>query len=543
MTAARRWLLLVLGVAVLAASSATAQDIEVVAQVAGRELPEGYYELIQRNPEFFRPSGGWITRAERAIAAAQPVAGEMPVVVIPALFADSPDPYPYVTADELQRVLFDGPAEEGTLVEYYAEVSGGRLRLYGEVLPWVSTNLTLAEVVGGNYGIGGDSRVSDYLVEALTLLDPTTDFGRFDNDGPDDLPNSGDDDGVVDAVAFEFLEIAASCGGPGIWPHFSRISNWRGDPFVTDDPRPGGGFVRLDPYFIQSAVNCDGTDVQPITTIAHELGHLLGLPDLYHPVYGILPEQRRWVVGCWSLMAAGAWGCGDVARSEWKRPTHVGAWEKQQLGWLDQVRGVPAGELQELMLAPVQTAREILEIPLGEPERLLVEYRQRISFDRDLPAEGVLIYRINDTIPFRPCRDCAPLYRVMLVEADGNGTLVRTAPEGGNRGEPGDAFGAFRQGKFTGFTNPSTRLNAALGDESDVSIYRITLEDGAARLVLSTAPISLARLLGPLLLDGANRLSGLEERYLDARNNQNKRYDVGDLRAYLQCHANRQPLP
>lgn len=539
MTAARRWVSLVLGVAVLAPSSATAQDIEVVAQLAGRQLPQGYYELIRRNPEFFRASGGWIKRAERAIAAAQPVAGEMPVVVIPALFTDSPDPYAYATTDELQRVLFDGPAEEGTLVEYYAEVSGGRLSLYGEALPWVRTSLTVAEVVGDNYGIGEDSRVGDYLLEALTLLDPATDFGRFDNDGPDDLPNSGDDDGVVDAVAFEFLEIAASCGGPGIWPHFSRISNWRGDPFVTDDPRPGGGFVRLDPYFVQSAVDCDGTDIQPITTIAHELGHLLGLPDLYHPVYGILPEQRRWVVGCWSLMAAGAWGCGNVARSEWKRPTHLGAWEKRQLGWLDTVHSVPAGELQELTLGPVQTAREILEIPLGEAERLLVEYRQRISFDRDLPAEGVLIYRINDTIPFRPCTECAPLYQVMLLEADGNGTLVRTALQGGNRGEPGDAFAVFGQGRLTAVTDPSTRLDAGLGDESDVTIYGITLEGDRARLVLSTAPLSLTRLLGPLLLDGANQLSKLEQRYLDERNNQNTRYDVGDLRAYLQRHANR----
>jgi M6 family metalloprotease-like protein len=504
---------LALGVAVLAAGSATAQDIEVVAQLAGRELPHGYYELLRRNPKFFRPSGGWIRRAERAIAAARPVAGELPVVVIPALFSDSPDPDPFAGTDELQRVLFDGPAEEGTLREYYTEVSGGRLTLYGQVLPWVRTS--------------------------LTLLDLTTDFGRYDNDGPDDLPNSGGDDGIVDAVAFEFLEIAASCGGPGIWPHFSRISNWRGDPFVTDDPRPGGGFVRLDPYFIQSAVDCEGTDVQPITTIAHELGHLLGLPDLYHPVYGILPEQRRWVVGCWSLMAARAWGCGDVARTEWKRPTHMGAWEKRQLGWLDQVFSVPADELHELTLGPVQTARQILEIPLGEAERLLVEYRQRISFDRDLPAEGVLIYRINDTIPFRPCTECAPLYRVMLLEADGNGTLVRTALEGGNRGEPGEAFAVFGQGKLTAITDPSTRLDAGLGDESDVSIYAITLEGGGAGLVLSTAPLSLTRLLGLLLLDGANQLSKLEQRYLDERNNQNTRYDVGDLRAYLQRHANR----
>jgi hypothetical protein len=36
------------------------------------------------------------------------------------------------------------------------------------------------------------------------------------------------------------------------------------------------------------------------------------------------------------------------------------------------------------------------------------------------------------------------------------------------------------------------------------------------------------------LLDDLNELSDAEKAYLDDLNNQNGRYDVGDLRAYLQ---------
>jgi len=517
----------------LAATAGAAQDIEVAAQAAGRPLPAGYFQRIRQDPDFFRPAGGWISRVSQDVAAGRAVGGDLPVVAIPALFFDSANPQ--YSADELGRVLFEGPAAEGTLREYYAEVSGGRLNIAGAAVPWVRTSLTRAQVVGSEWGLGDDSRVGEYLVEALALADVNTDFGLFDNDGPDNVPNSGDDDGTVDAVAFYFLEVSASCGGPGIWPHFSSIRSWNGQDFETNDPRPGGTNVRINSYFIQSIVNCAGDEISPITTIAHELGHLLGLPDLYHPVDGLLPEQRRWVVGCWSLMAAGAWGCGEVgSRDSWRRPTHPGAWEKKTMGWLDAVEVVADEELQVLTLAPVQTGGRILEIPLGLGERLLVEYRDRIGFDRDLPAAGVLVYRIDDTKPFRPCAECPPLYRVMLLEADGDSSLVKTALQGGNRGEAGDAYGALGPGALTSLTEPSTRQDGGTGDDSGVNIYEITVAQGTAQLVLSTAPFSLARLLGPLLLDEVNQLTELEEEYLDGLNNRNGRYDVGDLRAYLQ---------
>jgi hypothetical protein len=145
----------------------------------------------------------------------------------------------------------------------------------------------------------------------------------------------------------------------------------------------------------------------------------------------------------------------------------------------------------------------------------------------------VLIYRINDTVPFRPCAECVPIYRVNLVEADGDSTLVKTFPQGGNRGEAGDAFGALGAGTLTTATEPSTRLDGGFGASSSVNIYEVTVENGFAHLVLSTVPIAVDRVLGPFLLDDLNELTDLEEAYLDDLNNQNGRYDVGDLRAYL----------
>jgi M6 family metalloprotease-like protein len=528
---------LVAGAALFAPGSALAQYVEVPPGRAARTLPAAVLEHTQQQPLALRMAGGWIARVERAIVMAQPVAGDMPLVAVPALFSDSPEPH--ISAEALRQALFTGPAADGTLREYYAEVSGGRLYVAGDATPWVRTSLTREEVVGSEWGLGGDARVGEYLVEALSLVDPGIDFGQFDNDGPDNIPNSGDDNGIVDAIAFYFLEIAASCGGPGIWPHFWGISAAAGQAFETDDQRPDGTAVIIDPYFIQSIADCEGASIAPVTTIAHEFGHLLGLPDFYHPVDGLLPEQRRWVEGCWSLMAAGAWGCGpvDQQRVAWRKPTHMGAWDKKRLGWLDQIDQLGEVELAEVTLPPVQTSGRILEVPIGEAERLLIEHRDRIGFDVNLPAAGVLVHRVNDTLPWRPCVECLPVYRVQLLEADGDSTLVKTHPQGGNRGEPGDAYGALGADGLTSLTEPSTRLNAGLGDESGVNIYEVLLTGGSARLLVSTGTISLARLLGPLLLDSTNLLTGQEQGFLDQSNNRNGRYDVGDLRAYLQRYG------
>ncbi|MFQ6047355.1 MAG: M6 family metalloprotease domain-containing protein [Gemmatimonadales bacterium] len=522
-------ILLALGGATAALERARAQDIEAVAAVSGRRLPEGYYERIAAHPDFFTLERAWIGRAESARRSGQAVSGELPVVAVLGLFADSPDPT--IQPDELRRVLFEGPYEHGTLAEYYSEVSGARLTITGEVFDWVRTNVTLAQAVGTSYGLGDDAMTGQFLVEALSAADSTTDFSLFDSDGPDGIANSGDDDGYVDVVAFYFHEIAASCGGPGIWPHRSRISGWQGSPYTTDDLGVSGTPIRIDGYIIQSVVDCSGTEIQTASTISHEMGHVLGLPDLYHPADGLLPEQRRWVVGCWGLMAAGAWGCQNIDRETWVRPTHMSAWAKRELGWISQELTVESTQLTEVTLEPVITSGKILRVPLSATEYLLVEYRKLQGFDQGLPAEGVIIYHIDPELPFRPCQSCPRLYRVALEEADGNDALIHTPQEGGNRGEPGDAWGAQGSVQFSNFGKPTTRLNS--GQRSPVTFYSIAVEDSLARLTLSTVALALERALEPFLLNGAEPLIQTEIDFLDSIGNGNGRYDVGDLRAYL----------
>jgi len=520
-------------VATLIPGLAAGQDIQITARLSGMRLPQGYYERIERDPRFFELRSGWSNRLADVEAARAPsVTGQLGLVVIQALFADSPQPT--ITEQDIQAALFDGPSVNGTVSELYTEMSGGLFTVTGAALPWARTSLPMNQVVGTSFGLGADALTGQYMVETLDLVDENFDFSAMDNDGPDNVPNSGDDDGVVDAVAFQFLEIAASCGGPAIWPHRSRVEGWIGSPYETDDMGQSGNPILVNDYIMQSAVNCNGSEVQPPTVIGHELGHVLGLPDFYDNTDGIQPTERRWVMGCWALMAAGAWGCGQVDRTEWTVPTHLAPYSKLMLGWVNETIVDPV--LNEIVtLEPVQIGRDVLRIPMAAREYFLVENRQATGFDRNLPASGLLVYHVDLEQPRRPCSECEKIYMVSLEEADGNDALKKMAAEGGNRGEAGDVFGAAGRNAFTSLTTPSTALNSGL--HSDVTFYSIAFDQNdVATIRLSTTVIAADRLLEQFLDNAATPLDAGEEQYLDDVGNGSGGYDLGDFRKYVLGH-------
>ena len=69
-----------------------------------------------------------------------------------------------------------------------------------------------------------------------------------------------------------------------------------------------------------------------------------------------------------------------------------------------------------------------------------------------------------------------------------------------------------------------------------VSLYDIRVVDGVARIRLSTVVIELGALLGRFLAGGTGDLNPEELAYLDDLGNRNGRYDVADLRLYLDEH-------
>ncbi len=424
--------------------------------------------------------GTWAEQVAQARALGVATSGELRVVVVPALFADSPEPE--TDPAHLDQVFFgDGPA---TLAAFYEAASGGVFTVKGTAAPWVRTSVTHEDGTGGPdnvLGIGPE--FGRYLVEALDSADVHLDFREFDGTG----------NGFVDVLVFMFGEVPRSCGGDGVWPHFSSIApRNNGEPWVSTDTAANGEPIKANAYMIIGAAECDGTPVERVAVLAHELGHQLGLPDIYHPIgaglQGVLPENRRWVLGCFDIMAAGAWGCGPVTERQPFGPTLFSPWSRERLGWIDKVLAGSNLRRATFTLPPVQTSHRVLEIMLdaGGRESFLIEYRPAAGFDADLPASGVLIYRYNRDASLRPEPTGPRRYLIGLIEADSDSALVRTHNEGGNRGVAGDLFarnGAVNQ--LSNTTVPSARR--VDGTPTAVTIHAVAIVNGAAEVVISTA--------------------------------------------------------
>ena len=424
-------------------------------------------------------------QAPGAASSAFAVTGTFFVPVIPIAYNNVPVPYPIADFQDVLFGLTPPNQRPYTLKSYYEQISNGRIQLFGRVFESVRVDSSNTFYENNCNGIGvltacpdGGQRFGNMLIAALDSISNRpggdTIWTQFDNDGPDGLPNSGDDDGDIDFVTFLQPTVDGACGPPGIWAHRFVISAWNnGSKYVTKTPGKNGSgqFLRIDNYTMQSQLGggsgCSPNFIMPIGTVSHETGHAFGLPDLYDTDRGSGTEG----IGEWGIM-----GSGNYSRAY--SPTGYDAWSLNELGWvtidtLNASRTVTTG--------PRQTSDTVFLARLtANRELLLIENRQALESDTAAlnpnaggtaatcrsncrKAPGLLLWHIDlgRIDAGRPSNriNTGPIQGVALEQADGLNNL-RSSGSSRNRGDSTDAYpGSTGNTRWALTTNPAARSN------------------------------------------------------------------------------------
>jgi M6 family metalloprotease-like protein len=353
---------------VLGIASGTAEGI--VPPKHGGPLPDHFRELKEKSKSAFTFKHAWIERRQNQVSGDrryQPLAaaeatmlrnseqalrGRLAIPVVLGQYSEITEP-PF-TPDAFDREFFTGPQTPGTMRQYWREVSYNLFDVTGTVFDWVPLSQPEYYYTGGAYS-GLDtlhSKTGDMIKEILDALDPGVDFGAFDNDGPDGVPNSGDDDGFVDVLLVIHPTYGAECDNSAhMWSHSWNYSSWPvsgGQPYLTNDTAAEGGMVRIDDYILAPSLSCE-TGIIEIGVICHELGHAFGLPDLYDY------NGNSSGIGDWGLMGTGNWNTPAS-------PAHLCAWSREQLGWVNPVE--IDWRTRTLTLRPVGTSGDVAKLAL-----------------------------------------------------------------------------------------------------------------------------------------------------------------------------------
>lgn len=477
----------------------------------------------------FRRNGGWRSKAQRVAAARHQllarrnfgalnsqtlsprpsttsVTGTQQVPALIFGYKNSPASLftTFPPADFAQLLFGAAPLGSNpySVRTFYEQMSNGAFSMQGTVLGWVQLDSnesfytgTQGTCIGNPFGStscngifssAAVNAMQNGMRKALQKVDTGAggiNFAQFDNDGPDGVANSGDDDGYVDMIMFAHGSRDGACGAPigqtnnHIWSHRFLLVNaaqTAAQDYITNDASAEGGTIKISDYFMASALggpvtSCDSTQIMPIGTAAHEFGHALGLPDLYDT--GGATEG----IGNWGLMGAGNF-------TSPASPSRMEAWSLNELGWVT-VAPLTTTGTYSFGAAPVADTAFVLTVQGSNPrnEYFLLENRQASLADTALIrfmcsrsgqamppcGGGLLLWQVDQQkmdsylLSGANSVNVGPIHGLRLMQADALRQLDDPAASfPRRRGDAGDPFpGVASNNNFAFRTNPAALKN------------------------------------------------------------------------------------
>jgi immune inhibitor A len=306
--------------------------------------------------------------------------------------------------DPVEYVGIEGHPTDRTLYNYYKEVSYGAIDVVTLNMPtdtgWINVGhpyeyYCLADGTHDNSFGPFPENAQGLVRDAVLAADAMIDFSQYAVEGV--VPNL--------FVVYAGTGAEWSADPSLIWSHSWDVSEGTGlDGIMVDG-------VKINNYAMMPEVGGDLTGFLGVVTgpypptvgvYAHEYGHVLGLPDQYD--YGYESDGTD----VYSLMAGGSWNRYPSTRIfSGNSPSHLDAWSKYMLGWVEPIVIDEAADALTLSLADVEFNPVVYKMIVPDSdgkEYYLFENRQGIGFDQGLirfGTHGLAIYHVDETVFFR----------------------------------------------------------------------------------------------------------------------------------------------
>mmetsp|Transcript_9698 Transcript_9698/g.19100 ORF Transcript_9698/g.19100 Transcript_9698/m.19100 type:complete len:1276 (-) Transcript_9698:108-3935(-) len=314
-------------------------------------------------------------------------------------------------------------APTGSIRQVFLQNSYGAFTLESTVYKWITLSKSEEYYANGNHGF---TKLKEGIEEALDVLekDPGFEFADFDLDG----------DGMIDGFGVLHSGYGAEFGGDDCYgaKNENRIWSHKGGMDWTSKKER----IAVNRYYVSSGLRgkC-GEDIVRMGVICHEIGHYLGLPDLYDATFEGVG------IGAFDMMSQ-SWGYSGSGLL----PPLLSAWSKLQVGWATPILIEHDGTYS---IEASSTSPIVYKITEGFPEGeyLLLENRQPQGFDEEILHGGIAIWHIDDKLNSQddrgyPSQPQWPYngkhYQVALLSADGKYDFEK----GTNQGDADDLWHA-----------------------------------------------------------------------------------------------------
>ncbi|HDR3908677.1 TPA: M6 family metalloprotease domain-containing protein [Bacillus toyonensis] len=341
-----------------------------------------------------------------------PMTGNLRVMV---LLIDFPDLKGELPKEHYEDLLFSrNTYPTGSMADYYDEVSRGKVHIQGEVHGWFRMPQNYTYYTNGHSGI---RREDLYPRDARGLAEDAVKAALAQG-----VNFNSDLDALRNGTVTALFIVHAGRGAEKLTPPLGRNNIWS-HKWNLKNPQQVAPGLMVSTYLMvpQEAL---------LGVCAHELGHLaFQWQDFYDANYN--EDGDYWDGnGKWDLMASGSYAEREM------RPVHPVGLHKLQHGWIEYevINETRTG----IVLDPVTfSSGKVLKVKgpgYKNTQYLLLENRAKEKFDKGLPGEGLLVWRIDES----KMQEGSIHPGMLLIQADGNNDLLD--PNDGNDGDPGDPF-------------------------------------------------------------------------------------------------------